>query len=125
MFASLSNNWNQLADDLRHAGDIPLSSFLIVADLEPEELYSNDSRTFTEFRHQAGFRKESLPNTELTRAISRLMYVDDEVRLQQWAAWLATRTSPCIGRLESINADDVLGPWLRETAGNRNVASVR
>ena len=60
---SLSNNWSQLADDLRHAGDIPLSSFLTAADLEPEELYSNDSRTFTELRHRAGFRKDPLPRT--------------------------------------------------------------
>jgi superfamily II DNA or RNA helicase len=91
---SLSHNWNQLADDLRHTGDVPLSSFLTAADLEPEELYSNDSRTFTELRHRAGFRKDSLPNTELTRAISRLTYVDDEVRLQQWAAWLAQDRPP-------------------------------
>ncbi len=91
---SLSNNWSQLADDLRHAGDIPLSSFLAAADLEPEELYSNDSRTFTELRHQAGFRKEPLPKNELTRAISRLTYVDDEVRLRQWAAWLAQDRPP-------------------------------
>jgi hypothetical protein len=45
-------------------------------------------------RHRAGFRKDSLPNTELTRAISRLTYVDDEVRLQQWAAWLAQGRPP-------------------------------
>jgi superfamily II DNA/RNA helicase len=91
---SLSNNWHQLADDLRHAGDIPLSSFLTAADLEPEELYSTDSRTFTELRNRAGFRKEPLPQNELTRAVSRLTYVDDEVRLRQWAAWLGQDRPP-------------------------------
>jgi superfamily II DNA or RNA helicase len=91
---SLSNNWSHLADDLRHAGDIPLSSFLTAADLEPEDLYSNDSRTFTELRYRAGFRKEPLPESEATRAISRLTYVDDEVRLQQWTAWLAQDRPP-------------------------------
>jgi superfamily II DNA or RNA helicase len=91
---SLSNNWSQLVEDLRHAGDIPLSSFLAAADLEPEQLYSNDSRTFTELRHQAGFRKKPLPKNELTRAISRLTYVDDEVRLRQWIAWLEQDRPP-------------------------------
>lgn len=91
---SLSNNWNQLANDLRRAGDIPLSSFLDAADLEPEELYSNDLRTFTALRHQAGFRNEPLPSNELTRAIPRLTYVDDDVRLRQWAAWLAQDRPP-------------------------------
>ncbi|HEU0030382.1 MAG TPA: DEAD/DEAH box helicase family protein [Kofleriaceae bacterium] len=100
---SLSSNWRHLADDLRHAGDIPLAAFLAAADVEPEELYSNDSRTFTELRHQAGFRKEAPPQNELTRAIPRMTYVDDDIRLQRWAEWLAQDQPP---------AADATDPWM-------------
>ena len=119
---SLSNNWNRLADDLRHAGDIPLSSFLTAADLEPEELYSNDSRTFTDCDTAPGSARTPCP-TLSSPARFHVSRMSTRGASPQWRM-AGRRPSPSTGPLESVNADDVLGPWLRETAGNRDVTSV-
>lgn len=92
--AQLTSSWRQLADDLRQTGDVPLRHFLRAADVEPEELYSGKNRTFTALRRAAGFRPTELAETELTRAVPRLLYVDDEVRLQRWASWLSRDRPP-------------------------------
>jgi superfamily II DNA or RNA helicase len=91
---AISNSWRQLADDLRHVGDVPLASFLSAADIEAEDLYSSDDRTYVGLKHRAGLRKGELAASTLTRAIPRMLYVDDDARFQQWIAWLSADKPP-------------------------------
>ena len=90
----LTNSWRQLAQDLRQLGDVPLSTFLAKADVELEQLYANKDRSYTALRHEAELRREALEPNELTRALPRMLYVDDEVRLQRWSSWLKQDRPP-------------------------------
>jgi len=90
----ISNSWSNLAEDLRQLGDVPLKQFLDATELEPEDLYTSKDRTFTALRHKAGLRREEYEDTNLTRAIPRLLYVDDDARFQQWSAWLRADKPP-------------------------------
>jgi superfamily II DNA or RNA helicase len=91
--ASVANVWQEMADDLRHTGDARLPKFLETAGLELEDVYSRPKRNFTALRHAAGLRKDEI-DTEITRAIPRLLYVDDDHRLDRWRAWLAQPKPP-------------------------------
>jgi len=88
------NSWRQLVDGLRHLGDVPLAQFLAATEIEPEELYATGDRTYSALRHRAGLRKQELESSSLTRAIPRMLYVDDDARLQQWSEWLRADKPP-------------------------------
>lgn len=91
--ASLTNQWPEMADDLRELGDVRLPRFLEEAGLELEQLYAGKDRSFTALRHRAGLR-EAAPDGAIARAIARLLYVDDDERLERWRAWLAADAPP-------------------------------
>ena len=91
--AAVSNQWNELAHDLRALGDVRLPRFLQEADVELDELYAKDDRCFTALRHKAGLRRDSIEN-EITRALPRLLYVDDDARLARWREWLGRDAPP-------------------------------
>lgn len=91
--AAVSNVWSEMARDLRELGDVRVPRFLREAGLEAEELYARPKRSFTALRHAAGLRPEPIDN-EITRAIPRLLYVDDDGRLDQWRAWLSRDAPP-------------------------------
>lgn len=90
---SITNSTRQLADDLRQLGDVSLAAFLRAADVELEDVYRKD-RYFAELRHRAGHLKAPPAATVVTRALPRLLYVDDDVRLSQWRSWLAAEQPP-------------------------------
>lgn len=91
---AITNSWRQLAEDLRHLGDVDLPAFLAAAEIEPEELYAGKDRTYAALRRRAGVRTGELEATSLTRAIPRMLHVDDDARLQRWSAWLREARPP-------------------------------
>ena len=84
------SNWNSLAEDL--VEDWPLATFLDRADVDLRELYRN-RKSFSLLRRQRGFIEE-LPDNAITRALPRLLHVDDLDRLTRWRLWLNEDTPP-------------------------------
>ena len=84
------SRWKHLADDLTE--DWPLATFLKRAELELEELYQN-GKCFSLLRLHCGYLKD-LPETGITRALPRILYVDDGDRLERWQSWLSRDTPP-------------------------------
>lgn len=80
------------ADDLAQTGDIGLRRFLQEADVELEELYKSGGG-YTRLLHQAGLRAGPTPQSSFTRAMERMLHIDDQGRLDAWTGWLA-RTKP-------------------------------
>ncbi|MFT4628467.1 MAG: superfamily II DNA or RNA helicase, partial [Myxococcota bacterium] len=74
------SNWSGLADDL--VEDWPLATFLDRADVDLRELY-RPGRCFTQLRAQRGYLRGQ-PPTSLTRALPRVLHVDDGDRLSSW-----------------------------------------
>lgn len=91
--ASIANAWREMASDLRALGDVRLPRFLEETRLELEDVYARERRSFIALRHAAGLRT-SLPDDELTRALPRLLYIDDDDRLERFRAWLSEPHPP-------------------------------
>jgi superfamily II DNA or RNA helicase len=91
--AAVSNVWRDLAEDLRTLGDVRLPDFLREAGLDLEDIYSRPKRCFAALRREAGFTRTSVDN-EMTRALPRLLYVDDNARLERWREWLLQPAPP-------------------------------
>lgn len=93
---SITNSTRHLADDLRQLGDVPLAEFLHAADVELEDVYRTGERNFTDLRHRAGWLKSPSDPSVVVPALSHLLYVDDDARLQQWGSWLEAEKPPVV-----------------------------
>lgn len=91
--AAVTNAWPEMARDLRELGDVRLPGFLGETGLDLEDLYAQQKRSFARLRHEAGLRSQPIENAT-TNAIARLLYVDDDERLDQWARWLSQDEPP-------------------------------
>lgn len=85
------SNWASLAEEL--VEDWPLSTFLSRADVDLRELYLN-RKCFTMLRSRRGFVKGDVEESAITRALPRLLHVDDVDRLSHWRRWLAEEEPP-------------------------------
>ena len=81
---TLSEQWATLADEL--VEDWPLAELLRRAELEPAELY-REGKCFSELRRLRGFLP-TFTESAVSRALPRLLHVDDVDRLRRWRAWL-------------------------------------
>ena len=84
------SRWSSLAEDL--VEDWSLGTFLERADLDLRELYLN-KRCFAELRQLRGFVRNH-QESAITRALPRLLHVDDVHRLASWRRWLAAEQPP-------------------------------
>jgi superfamily II DNA or RNA helicase len=84
------SSWKALADEL--VEDWPLATFLERADVQLDELYRNQ-KSFSQLRAIRGFVPEA-PDSGVTRALPRLLHVDDAERLRTWRRWLAADRPP-------------------------------
>ncbi|MGE0791257.1 MAG: DUF3427 domain-containing protein [Sandaracinaceae bacterium] len=89
---ALDAGWTTLADELRVNGDMDLGTFLARVDLPATDLYANTRRSFTDLRARAGLAAE--PTGELYRGLARLLHIDDPLRLDTFARWLAADRAP-------------------------------
>lgn len=84
------SNWGSLAEDL--AEDWPLATFLDRADVDLRELYLN-RKCFSLLRQKRGYVDE-VRDDAITRALPRLLHVDDLDRLTHWRLWLSEDQPP-------------------------------
>jgi superfamily II DNA or RNA helicase/HKD family nuclease len=75
-----------LVEDLRDLGDVDLPTFLHETGTDLEDLYSSGSEpwTFTRLRREAGLepaQRETAEDLQLERAMSRMLHIDDPLRL--------------------------------------------
>ena len=84
------SSWSSLAEDL--VEDWPLGTFLERADVELRELYLN-RKSFSLLREKRGY-VDAVPDNAITRALPRLLHVDDLDRLTHWWLWLAEDRPP-------------------------------
>jgi len=84
------SNWGALADDLEE--DWPLETFLERADVDLRELYLS-GKCFAQLRHRRGFVPNA-PESAVTRALPRLLHVDDGERLRRWRGWISHPRPP-------------------------------
>ena len=84
------SDWASLAEDL--VEDWPLGTFLDRADVDLRELYRN-GKSFSQLREKRGY-VTGVPDSPITRALPRLLHVDDPERLTRWRSWLAEPRPP-------------------------------
>jgi superfamily II DNA or RNA helicase/HKD family nuclease len=92
---ALPNTRPRLTAELQSLGDVSLDRFLRETGLEPGDLYRGD-RTFTDLRRSAGYLTPppGPREAELSRAIQRLLHVDDEERSGFWNGLLHEQSPP-------------------------------
>ncbi|UJR86680.1 DUF3427 domain-containing protein [Sandaracinus amylolyticus] len=100
-----------LVEDLRELGDVDLATFLRETGAELEDVYAGGTPawTFTRMRREAGFEKaelESAEDQQVSRALSRLLHVDDTERLNGLLS-LVSRSAP-----PAPDAGDAMQRWL-------------
>lgn len=91
--SALPSTVNGLAEDLAAVGDVGLRAFLDHAEIDLPDLYRNNL-CFTALKHRAGLRSGEPPDSPVTRALGRLLHVDDVRRLDTWRGWLARDRPP-------------------------------
>jgi superfamily II DNA or RNA helicase len=91
--ASLGSDDRRLVEELRTLGDVSLAKFLEATELEPEDLYRS-GRCLTNLKRAAGVLAGEEIENEVTRAFTRMLHIDDDVRLDTWRAWLKAPKPP-------------------------------
>ncbi len=91
--ASLGSDNRRLVEELRALGDVSLAQFLVATEMEVEDLYRN-GRCLTNLKRTAGVLTGSIIDNELTSAFSRMLHIDDDVRLETWRSWLRADEPP-------------------------------
>ncbi len=91
--AALQPGPSGLAEDLAALGDIGLREFIRRAEIDLDDIYKPD-QTFTGLRHRAGLLPGPAPDNTISRALSRLLHIDDPVRLDTWRSWLRADHPP-------------------------------
>lgn len=97
--ASLRHNRRTLLEELRALGpDVRLPAFLEESGHELDEVYARVSEhgTFTGLRRELGFERRPAGEQQplISKAIARLLHVDDDERLDMWRGWLASDRPP-------------------------------
>ncbi len=106
--SAIPSKWRARLDELkrlvRTAGRCSLREYLTSTGLALEDVYAND-KGWSDMLAQAGL--EVLPSgpreTELRRACSRLLHVDDLVRIEAYRRFLASEAAPEPGRLSETD----------------------
>jgi superfamily II DNA or RNA helicase len=91
--AALPATARGLAEDLAALGAVGLRAFVRAAEIELEDLYRN-RLCYTALEHHAGLRDGEPPDNTVTRALGRLLHVDDASRLDVWRRWVRAETPP-------------------------------
>jgi len=121
---TLGAGWNALVEDLRGlTGPVSLRRFLTEADVDLTELYAGTDRGWTKLRRAAGHQLPDPAPDEpsLSRAINRLLHVNDPGRFRVWRDLLQGRTVPA--SLDTGNQDHRLLLMLANRLNERSVAN--
>lgn len=94
---AVGSKWRLLVEDLSGIqGEVSLRAFLNSTELDLEDLYAGQDKGWTKLRRDAGKLKGAPPKSEkpFSRALSRLLHVNDHARLSGWAELLRTGDIP-------------------------------
>src|SRR2546425_7417594 len=81
---------SELAEKLQELGDVSLDAFLARAGVELADVYSGANPGWTVIRRQAGFVGDpSADEALLSKAVSRMLHIDDPLRVRTYAEWLS------------------------------------
>ena len=82
---AIPSRWPERVAELRSIGDVSLSTFLAHSGLELDDVYANN-RSWTELRRAAGMPTAPAGDseTQLLRAVGRLLHVDDDERIARY-----------------------------------------
>ena len=92
---SIPGTWQERCNELRSLGDVGLGEYLEQTGLELEDVYAA-GHSWSELRRTVGL-PTALPGpaeTQLLRAVGRLLHVDDDERLDAYPRLLASASSP-------------------------------
>jgi hypothetical protein len=98
---SIRNTRRALVDDLRGLpASTTLSQFLEASSFDLSDVYASpgSGTTFTSARRAAGHLHD-LPDpveTEYSKALGKLLHVDDEERYERWRSWLVASAPPSV-----------------------------
>jgi superfamily II DNA or RNA helicase len=84
-----------LLERLKEVGDVSLADFLTATGLGPVDVYSGSSPGWTDLRRAAGFVGErGQHEASLSKALSRLLHLDDPERVTTYRTWLSHASPP-------------------------------
>jgi superfamily II DNA or RNA helicase len=87
---SLAKLRSQLAEKLQELGDVALQEFLVRAKLDLADVYSGTNPGWTVIRRQAGFVGDPTADEALlSQAVSRMLHIDDPLRVSTYLEWLS------------------------------------
>jgi len=94
----------QLVERLKELGDVSLNSFLAATNYSLGDIYSGGNPGWTVIRREAGFAGGATADEPLlSRALSRMLHIDDPLRLDRYQAWLAEAAPPDPTRVSEID----------------------
>ncbi len=97
---AIPSGWRERCAELRSLGDVSLGSYLEQTGLELEDVYAGN-HNWTEMRRQAGIagEPEGPRESDLLRAVGRMLHVDDDERITTYGSFLASSAPPEPDRL--------------------------
>ena len=91
---------SQLSDRLREMGNVSLREFVEASGFGLQDIYSRNRPGWTEIRRQVGFAgAPGLNEALLSRALGRMLHIDDKVRVDAYTEWLRLPIAPDVGKL--------------------------
>ena len=94
-----------LLERLLELGDVSLQDFIDRADTPLEDIYASSTPGWTQLRREAGFVTTVDPDeATLSRAFSRMLHIDDPLRVSTYCTWLRAEQPPLIGGLSEADA---------------------
>jgi superfamily II DNA or RNA helicase/HKD family nuclease len=92
---AIPSTWRERCDELRSFGDVGLGEYLEGSGLELEDIYAG-GHSWSEMRRQAGLPTSPAgpSETQLLRAVGRMLHVDDDERLEIYPRLLRESRPP-------------------------------
>jgi len=92
---------SQLSDRLRELGNVSLREFIETREFSLEAIYSGSRPGWTVIRRQAGLVGASGPDEALlSKALGRMLHIDDPVRVDAYTKWLRMPAPPDVRQLD-------------------------
>jgi superfamily II DNA or RNA helicase len=99
---AIPSTWRERCHELRSIGDVGLGEYVEISGLELEDIYAG-GHSWSEMRREVGLPTAAAGPSErlLSRAVGRLLHVDDDERLDTYASLLRDDGPPSLERLSS------------------------
>ena len=98
---SMTHLRTQLSDRLREMGNVRLGQFVEASGFSLEDIYSGNNPGWTVIRREAGFLGAPEPDeARLSKALGRMLHIDDPDRIDAYMEWLALPKPPDVRQLD-------------------------